>query len=122
MSKIFYLDDDPMRTRLDGMSLRSHEVTKATNYNGGLESIRQNHPFDLYILDGNFPRTSKEYDPKFLAHELIPEIRAIQKDARIVVQSSDRSYREQITSLDVIFKNKSDESVRDWLDEVLGGK
>ncbi len=114
---ILIIDDDPMLLMATSRLLEreGHEVFVAENGAKGVELCR-NHPVDLILLDYFMPGMTGE--------EVVKEIRAFNKDVRIVLQTgqANRPARQLLRELEIQgYHDKSEgpEKLLIWVDTAL---
>lgn len=123
MRKLLYVEDDPCQAMLDipGLKVKGFEVYHASDYEKARKMLYEDKPFELYIIDGEFPRKPRG-NPEFLAREMVAEIRNIDPNALIVCQSRSLNLEGKLKGLNVIPKNKSEEMATEWINQVIQDK
>lgn len=108
--KILTVEDDEMRREFvkEVLTDSDHTVMDAPDLETAL-SLLSNQPFDLYLLDGEFPE-GVGGEPRYLAPQLIEEIRKNDSSANITVMSHNSRYKASVEELGTRFEPKSNVS------------
>jgi len=115
--KIYFVEDEQMNWIMARDEFKKeHQITRVSSLDEAVEQL-QNAPFDLYIVDGMFPKRKFE-KVEYLAPDLIRTIQKSQNDARIILASSNEKYSADAKNLGVGFKSKLDPDYFDWINQL----